>query len=341
MQSQERAADVDWSAPLAFVPQLRPQVWGGQRLRVLGKSLPDARPYGESWEISPLAGWMSRAATGPHRGMPLDEIWAQAATHFCQGAQRPPDRFPWLLKWLDCEDWLSVQVHPDRSASRKWLGADCPKSEAWVILEADPNARVYAGFRPGVTLEEVEERIGTDTLLGCLNSFAPRAGDCISLPAGTVHAVGGGILLAEVQQPSDATFRLFDWRRAGEAAQARPLQIREALDTLRWPQPPIHPLPPTPWLQSPAGATGETLLQAPEFCLDRLTVHATAQVQAERLAAWMVLDGGGELAWRDVVHGVARGDTWLVPAAAQAIEWRRGGDAGPLTLLRITLPPAS
>ena len=131
------------------------------------------------------------------------------------GSASTPAVFPWLVKFLDAQDWLSVQVHPDdESASRLWPG-EIGKTEAWFVLDAEPTAKVYAGLLPGVDEKRLRAGLNNGSVAECLHSFRPKPGDCLFLPAGSVHAVGGGVLMAEVQQTSDATFRLFDWDRCG------------------------------------------------------------------------------------------------------------------------------
>src|SRR5690606_7579266 len=137
---------------------------------------------------------------------------------------------------------LSIQVHPTDKLARRLTGESFGKTEAWVILHAEPTAIVYAGFLPEVTREEVERRLAEGTLECALHHFTPRPGDCLFLPAGTVHAVGGGVVMAEVQQASDATFRLHDWNRLGPDGKPRQLHIQEGLEAIDWSQGPVNPV---------------------------------------------------------------------------------------------------
>src|SRR5262245_60127583 len=214
--------------PLVFEPFLRSMVWGGRRLSEwFGKRLPQG-PVGESWEISAHPQHVSRVAEGPFLGQSLDDL-CRCNSREIFGASAPADgRFPLLIKLLDCRDWLSVQVHPTDDIAARLLAGERGKTEAWVVLGADPDARIYAGLVPGTTRADLEARLGHGSVADCLHSFTPRVGDCLFLPAGTVHAVGGGIVLAEVQQCSDATFRLFDWNRVGLDGKPRPLHVHEA-----------------------------------------------------------------------------------------------------------------
>src|SRR5262249_49482861 len=148
------------------------------------------------------------------------------------GSQSPPTLFPLLIKYLDAHDWLSVQVHPDDRLAEELSPGECGKTEAWVVLHAEPGSRIWAGLRPGVAQADLERHLERGTVVECLHALEPRAGDCIFLPAGTVHAVGGGVLLAEVQQTSDATFRLFDWNRIQPDGTRRPLHIEQSLASI-------------------------------------------------------------------------------------------------------------
>src|SRR5262249_19325002 len=149
--------------------------------------------------------------------------------------------FPWLVKYLDARDWLSVQVHPDDEAVRRLWPGEGGKTEAWFVLAAAPESKIYAGLLPGVDEPALRKALATGTVADCLHQFRPRPGDCLFLPAGTVHAVGGGVLLAEVQQTSDATFRLFDWNRVDAQGRPRSLHVEQALACINWRQGPVLP----------------------------------------------------------------------------------------------------
>ena len=207
--------------PLVFEPYFRPQIWGGRRLeRYLGRPLPGDGTFGEAWVLSTQALHVSRVAEGPYQGVLFTDLWKEQANALT-GQARPASQFPLLLKYLDCPGPLSIQVHPNNEIADRLRPGELGKTEAWVVLNADPAARVYAGLRPGVTQDRLEECLADGSLADCLHSFVPRKGDCVFFNAGTVHAVGGGVLMAEVQQTSDATFRLFDWNRLGTDGKPR------------------------------------------------------------------------------------------------------------------------
>jgi mannose-6-phosphate isomerase len=236
------------------------------------------------------------------------------------------DVFPWLIKFLDAQDWLSVQVHPDEATARRLLPAESAKTEAWYVLDAEPNSRVYAGLKPDVGPAEVRAALAQGTVADCLGSFEPKPGDLIFLPAGTVHAVGGGVLLAEIQQTSDATFRLFDWNRRDAQGKPRPLHIDEAFEAIHWSQGLIQPIAATDDDRQP-------LIACPYFEIER--IHwptATTMGGSGRLQALVITAGHGRL---DNGEFAMAGDVWILPAALPPTEL---AIEAPLSGLLCTLP---
>lgn len=234
--------------PLRMTPHLDPRPWGGRRLEtVLGKSLPPKEPIGESWEISAIAGKVSRVAGGPLDGMGFDEVlrrWPEETLGRLAGSE-----FPLLVKFIDAAEPLSVQVHPDDAMAQSLAGAPRGKTEAWLILDALPDGRVIHGLIEGAVRADLERAASTPRIGDFLRWMPIRPGSIVPVPAGTVHALLEGTLLCEVQQSSDLTYRLYDWDRKP----TRPLHIRESLDSIRYEPPPdIFHLPPTPpWRRTP------------------------------------------------------------------------------------------
>lgn len=229
--------------PIRWTPLLVERVWGGRRLEAFDKVLPTGNPYGESWEISDVRDSSSRVASGPYAGRLLSEL-LQAHREALLGPElaAADGDFPLLLKLLDARKHLSIQVHPsdeDIRAAGGRLGdvSSRGKTEAWLILEAEDGAEVVHGLGPGIGLEEVVARVraaqGTalsEEEVRRLFRWVPVcAGDVIFVPAGTVHALGAGIVLLEVQQTSDITFRIYDWGRVGLDGLPRDLHLEEAL----------------------------------------------------------------------------------------------------------------
>lgn len=324
--------------PLVFEPYLRPQVWGERRLeRRLGKRLPPEGRYGESWEISAHEHHVSRVAEGPLKSTRLDDLWREHGGELT-GRDSPPPKFPLLIKYLDCHELLSVQVHPTDELARQIIGDESGKTEAWVIIDAEPTARIYAGLRPGVTRELLERHLAAGTVEECLHSFVPQPGDCVFLPSGTVHAVGGGVLMAEVQQTSDATFRLFDWNRPGPDGQPRKLHIEESLRSINWSAGPVQPVVPQRIDGLAAGVQGERLVACQYFQMDRYRLRSSMELPyADELSIWLVLEAAAEL--QSETGGYRRdfqaGETVLIPSAARGLSWRTPSGSAVLLGVRI------
>ncbi|MFO0843747.1 MAG: type I phosphomannose isomerase catalytic subunit [Gemmataceae bacterium] len=304
--------------PLVFSPFLRPMPWGGRRLGdTLGKPLPPDGTWGESWEVSAHPTHVSRVADGPLAG--------RALTDLLPG-------FPLLVKYLDANDWLSVQVHPGDDKAMSLSGEPLGKTEAWVVLGAEPGGRIFAGMKDGIDRRAFERALAEKRVAECLHAFQPRVGDCLFYPAGTVHAVGGGVLLAEVQQSSDATLRLYDWDRVGPDGKPRPLHVAQALEAIDWGRGPVAPAVG----QALPGLPGERLVVCRYFTLDRFRVaEPVPSPYGGRLSLWMVLDGAAELRARDYRRVLPRGGTVVVPAGVEGVSWHPSPAA---TLLGVTLP---
>lgn len=328
------------NAPLRFESFLRPMVWGGRQLAdVLDKRLPEPGPYGEAWEISDHPSHASVIAAGPQRGQTLRQRMERAPADLLGASAGRHERFPWLVKLLDAWDWLSVQVHPNEAdVVRLWPG-EGSKTEAWFVLAAAPTSRVYAGLLPGVDEARLRSALQAGTVGDCLHQFQPRPGDCVFLPAGTVHAVGGGVLMAEVQQTSDATFRLFDWNRRDAKGQTRQLHIEEAIACIDWSGGPVHPVRAEGYPGGPAASRApirQRLVACPYFELDYLRQKEPfACGGGGRLQVLLVLHGRGCLHTGEGVWELSPGATLLMPAAVDALSCQPEGELG---MLISTLP---
>lgn len=206
------------------------RVWGGRRLESeLGKKLPPSVPIGESWEIVDRPEAQSVVRDGPLKGKTLHDLWTQDRQSIF-GDVPDSERFPLLIKLLDAQEKLSLQVHPPQNVAAK-LGGE-PKTEFWYVAAADSDAELYVGLRTSMTREEFKGAVEQGTVADRVHTIRVKAGDAMFLPAGRFHAVGGGNLLIEIQQNSDTTYRVFDWNRVDENGQARQLHVDQALQCI-------------------------------------------------------------------------------------------------------------
>jgi mannose-6-phosphate isomerase len=219
--------------PLKFRPIYKQRIWGGQKLReVFGKDIPPFEKIGESWELADLPDDKSVIANGELADRPLSSVIEEYPKEIT-GNENFSGPFPLLIKLLDAEDILSVQVHPDVETCRR-LGEGNPKTECWYIISAEPSAVIYKGLKKGVTKKQFAAAIENGTVEEMLSKVPVKRGECHFLPAGTAHAIGPGLLIAEIQTPSDTTYRVFDWNRVDEAGKARELHIEQALASIHF-----------------------------------------------------------------------------------------------------------
>lgn len=217
--------------PLTFKPIFKERVWGGRSLeRLYRKPLPIGAPIGESWEISDRPGDASVIAHGPLAGKDLHWLVENHRADLLGHARLEGGRFPLLIKLLDAQEKLSLQVHPPAARAAEFPGD--PKTEMWFIAEATPGAELYVGLKPGVTRDDFEQRIRDGTVAECFHQVPVRAGDAMFLPSGRVHAIGAGLVIFEIQQNSDTTYRVFDWNRVGLDGQPRDLHVAPSLASI-------------------------------------------------------------------------------------------------------------
>jgi mannose-6-phosphate isomerase len=232
--------------PLRLEPIFKSMLWGGSRLPAfVRRPAPHADPIGEAWMLSDVDGDLSVIADGPHAGRTLREVIAAHPAEIFGAAVPADGRFPLLFKFLDAKRELSVQVHPnDEQAVRLKGHGHRGKTEAWVILDADPaTSKLYAGFRDGVTADAFRAAMEDGSVPETLHAYTPKAGDCVFLGAGTVHAIGADIFLFEVQQTSDITYRLYDWDRIdAKTGKPRDLHIDDGLTCSDFAAGPCHPV---------------------------------------------------------------------------------------------------
>ncbi len=211
-------------------PVLMPRIWGGRKLKtILGKDLPPDEPIGEAWEVADVPEGVSEIAGGPLAGMSLRRVMERFGDQICP---REFEQFPLLVKFLDARDDISIQVHPGADVCERLFPSERSKNETWVVIEVEPGAAVLHGLRRGVSFDEVRGRIREGSIMEVMRRLEVRPGDVIHLPAGTLHALLGGIMLLEVQDPSDSTFRVYDHDRVTPEGKPRELHVEQALATL-------------------------------------------------------------------------------------------------------------
>ena len=300
--------------PLRFHPIFRSYLWGGRNLESeLKKQLPQEGIWAESWEIVDHPQAQSIVVDGPWTQWSLGELVNQHRYSILGPSANHPSRFPLLLKYLDCQNVLSVQVHPDDAYGATLPSPDLGKTEAWVILAANPGAKLYAGLKPGVTKSSLRDAIANGTTESCLHVIEPQPGDCIFIPAGTVHALGAGLLVAEIQQASDCTFRLYDWNRVDQEGNPRPLHVDQALDVIDFNRGPITPV--TPKNQDPANSALETLVRCEKFTLQRYSSAKTIQLPTNTFHILTVPKGSGHVDSTAGSLHLATGQSALIPYA--------------------------
>jgi len=219
--------------PFTFKPIFKERVWGGRELeRLFHKPLPASQPIGESWEISDVPGNASIIANGPLAGRDLHWLMEQHSEELLGHGHAETARFPLLIKILDAREKLSVQVHPPAAAA-KTLGGE-PKTEMWYIVDAQPGAELYTGLKQGVSRAQFEQSIKDGSVADCVHRIPVAAGDAMFLPSGRIHAIGAGLVIFEIQQNSDTTYRVFDWNRTGLDGKPRALHISESLASINF-----------------------------------------------------------------------------------------------------------
>lgn len=219
--------------PLKFKPIYKQRIWGGRKLgEVFNKEIPPSEKIGESWELADLPEDKSIIANGDLAGKTLARVIKKYPEQIT-GDKKFALPFPLLIKFLDAEDILSVQVHPDAETCER-LGKGDPKTECWYIIAAAAGAAIYKGLNKGVTKQQFADAIAKGTVEKLLRKVSVEPGQCHLLPAGTPHTIGPGILIAEIQTPSDTTYRVFDFNRVDDTGKARPLHIDEALESIHF-----------------------------------------------------------------------------------------------------------
>ncbi|WP_163859765.1 type I phosphomannose isomerase catalytic subunit [Paenibacillus elgii] len=317
--------------PLQCKPEFKERVWGGRALEQFGLELPEGK-IGEGWMIGDHPNGTTTVANGELAGMGLDQIREQYGSEFfgSKGFSEKNGRFPLLIKLLDCQDDLSVQVHPNDHYERLPQG-ELGKTEMWYILDAKPGAKIIYGLKDGVTREQLTEAIKQNRILDCLNEVTAEAGDSFYIPAGTVHALGAGVLVAEIQQNSDSTYRLYDYDRLGLDGKPRELHIEDSLNVIAYENSGAT------YMKTNLNVSGEwlTLARSPFFVTEKGRVEGQwpLQTSPESFVIHIICEGTGSIRWADGELNVKPGECYLLPANLGSYSLE-----GSMTVLRSYLP---
>jgi mannose-6-phosphate isomerase len=306
--------------PLRLEPVLREKVWGGERLRALMPTASEgpSGTVGEAWCVVDREEVSSVVAEGAFAGRSLRGLMLSEQDALLGSTTPDPDgAFPLLVKLIDTRKNLSVQVHPDEATARRLGSQHAGKDESWLVLEAEPGSEVFLGLAAGVDARAFAEAGSTAEVVDLLQVHPVHAGDLVQVPAGTVHAIGAGLLVAEVQQNSDTTFRIYDWDRVDRSGGRRPTNLEDALQAISFDSHPPEPGPPA-WEERGANRVA-SLTAGQAFETEVLRVHEPMLRDLEGFAGVvLVLEGRGSLrsgSGDDAVdHAFERGQTWLLPA---------------------------
>ena len=298
--------------PIRLKSVYRDYVWGGSRLkREYGKA--DAFEHtAESWELSCLPGSESRAAEGEYEGMTLSEIAAGREREFF--GSKCPEKFPLLVKLIDAEKDLSIQVHPSNETACPEKGEQ-GKAEMWYVVDAAPGASLYMGFSRDTDEAEFRRCAADGSICELLNEVTVRRGDAFFIAPGTVHAIRGGLLIAEIQQSSDTTFRIYDYNRPGADGKPRELHLESAARVTDFRR---LPLPERTDESERVGEDRRKLADCPYFRADELRVRGTIEIETDGSSFFHLLctEGTGKLYCDETIYPVRAGDSFFIPAGA-------------------------
>jgi mannose-6-phosphate isomerase len=301
--------------PLQFEPILKERIWGGEKLKTLLHKPITSTITGESWELSTVEGEVSIVANGELKGKSLTELINSfpdeilgTAVHTRFGKQ-----FPLLFKYLDAREDLSIQVHPNDELAKKRHNS-FGKTEMWYIMQADDNARIIVGFKENSNADEYLENLKNKTLLSILDNVKVQSGDVFFLETGTVHTIGAGIVVAEIQQTSDITYRLYDFDRVDANGNTRELHVDLALEAINYNKVESKKSYTTNSNQS------NSVVDCPYFTTNFIPLDGTISVSksGETFTVYMCVEGSFEIEYNNSKTQYIKGDTVLIPAAMNA-----------------------
>jgi mannose-6-phosphate isomerase len=311
---------MDLLQPLKFHPQFLDKIWGGQKIKThLKYDFGDLPNCGEVWMLSAVPGHESVVAEGPLQGNTLNEL-VEVFMEDLVGEKVYEDfknDFPLLIKFIDASQWLSIQVHPDDELAQQ-RGHERGKTEMWYVLEADHNAQLISGFSKKISKKEYAERLEKNRLEEVLNFQAVEKGDVFFTPSGRIHAIGPGILLAEIQQSADLTYRIYDWDRVDAQGKSRELHVQEALDAIDYS--PVEDAR-TPYTHKHNQTV--SLVESTYFTTGLLQVDNPLSKNYEYMDSfviYVITEGSLQIQWEEKRMDALMGDVILIPNAIKELE---------------------
>lgn len=298
--------------PLQFEPILKERIWGGEKLKtVLNKPI-TSKITGESWELSTVEGDVSIVSNGELKGKSLMELIAETPNELLgtRVHERFGKQFPLLFKYLDAREDLSIQVHPNDKLAKERHNS-FGKTEMWYVMQADADSRIIVGFKEDSSKEEYLKHLQDNTLVAILDDVKAKAGDVFFLETGTVHAIGAGLVVAEIQQTSDITYRLYDFDRVDTQGNKRELHVDLALDAINYNK--VN----TQKKYDSKTNTSNVVVDCPYFTTNFIPLESNTEISksGETFTVYMCIEGSFEIEYDNFKHTYIKGDTVLIPAA--------------------------
>jgi len=305
--------------PLKCLPIYREKPWGGRKMeKIFGKPLPPGKPIGEAWEVADLPQGSSFIANGSLKGENLSYATALWGKLLIGESWKNDKQFPLLVKILDAREKLSVQVHPDENSCKKFFPQHLRKDESWIVLHADPEGGIYKGFKKGTTLQDFLDSLEKGKVENILNRLSVKKGDFIRIPPGTVHTLLNGVMLLEIQEPSDSTFRIFDYGRIVNG-KPRTLHIEEAKKTLVFPRPKTSL--PKPEKVTASWGIREILADTPAYRIERWTISKSVEFGETGESARVIFCARGEIFLQNELASFSLnpGETAIIPSGTTLV----------------------
>jgi mannose-6-phosphate isomerase len=335
MRAREDTSNQAPLYPLRFEPIYQYRLWGGRRLAsLLAAPLPSG-PIGEAWILSDRDDHASQVADGPLKGQTIGQLLRQFPEQILGKLAHRFQRFPLLLKFLDVHEMLSVQVHPTKTNLNLLPAGETAKTEAWIVLEVGTQSRIYAGLKSDTTEVDLRRALTNGTVAAHLACLTPKPGEAVFLSAGTVHSLGGDLVVFEIQQNSDVTFRLYDWDHVdAKTGKPRALQVEKALACVDFAEGPVGRV--TPMVETTTPVERERLFNCEHFVLWRLRGQSPFTVGAVGIPRILVcIEGTGQVEHGGATYAVGKGDVFVLPAAIGTCVFR---PHGAVKVLEIALP---